>query len=108
MRTSYLMVSRWEGSKGKDCPELRRRTGASGPKATSRAREYESQLNKGLRFDMQEVVRGKALFSVCPIPFSQAREYRDFPEWENCPVFPGVPVGGARDNDRVCDMEKEA
>lgn len=89
MRTSYLMVSKWEHTDCKDQQELRRRVAAIGSKAQRLADEYALHLNDGEKFDMERVVKEKrAMYHVCPITASEAREYRDFWSWENAPMWP--------------------
>lgn len=85
MKLNYLMVSKWSPGSGVDVPELRRKIHAIGSKAARLAKAYERELNDGVEFDMELVVKKNiSLYHVCSITFSDARNYVDFPKWENC------------------------
>ncbi len=60
----------------------------SSKKAYAAANEYAKQLNGG-RDKLQEdyVEKGTPYFTVITIPYSQAREYRNFSEWSECDVY---------------------
>ena len=91
VKESWLMVTKWEGSKIVDqkCWDKIKRVPNIGSRASYLGHEYELELNEGIDYQAIENMKifGEALkankthYTVCAIPWSQAREYTDFMKW---------------------------
>ena len=91
VKESWLMVTKWEGPNIVDqkCWDKIRRIPAIGSKVAKTGYDYELELNGGIDYRATEnkkifgeVLRAnKITFTVCAIPWSQAREYIDFMKW---------------------------
>jgi predicted DNA binding CopG/RHH family protein len=85
---SWLLVTEWNNTHDlKTRFDLVKRVEASGSKAKKLEYEYELELNKNIDYRIDEnlikAIKEKITrFSVCAIPYSQAREYRNFDNWE--------------------------
>ena len=84
MNKGYLMVTQWQGKSMKDRQDLIKSIMAQGKKARTIANKYEKELNGGkLHMELWKEGHFDNIFSVCPIPYSQAREHRSFSGWED-------------------------
>lgn len=97
---NYLLVTKWQGEKvfnsaGDLEYDKFKQVNCQGKKATLLGKQYELELNKGIDFSittgrdnlLKSLQDNTLRYSVCAIPFSQAREYRNFPDWMDCPLF---------------------
>jgi len=88
MKMSWLMVTEWKVDKAiKTRFDLIKRIEASGKKADKLGYEYELKLNKNIDYNKEEnlikyLKEKLTKFSVCAIPYSQAREYKTFDKWK--------------------------
>ena len=87
---NYLVVNEWKNGepvsiapKRKD---LIRRVACQGMRGVMLGQHYQKQLNNGVTME-QSLHTDSIWYSVCYIPYSQAREHNNFPKWENCPIF---------------------
>ena len=98
MTINYLTVTAWKEGEVQFPMryELTKRVEAVGSRARALAVAYETVLNGGQDFDaITRASAGKPSgLTVCAIPFHQAREYRNFDEWEECAYFVPQPNGG--------------
>jgi len=82
MTEYYLIVTEWQGSKRKSRFDLVKRIDTHSRKAIEAGKEYEKELNGGFEGSSENLVSGKAKFTVCASPMSEAREYKSFNSWE--------------------------
>jgi hypothetical protein len=94
MAESYLIVTKWKGTEiiKHHIPELIRRVEAQGKKARELGNQYEIKLNNGIDYTdhtnlMKSLNENTERYSVCSLPYSQARKYSDFMSWYECGIF---------------------
>jgi hypothetical protein len=87
---NYLIVNEWKNGEAVSIApkrkDLIRRVNCSGRKGVKIGQLYQNQLNNGVTME-QSINNNKIWYSVCYIPYSQAREHNNFNRWENCPIF---------------------
>ena len=87
MTAYYLIPTKWLGEGGAEASfpnntDWIRLVQCSHQKKQREAEKYEQELNDGVLFDMEIVVRdNKTLYSVLPLPYNQARDYTNFNRW---------------------------
>jgi hypothetical protein len=81
---NYIIVNHWTKGRTYIRFELIKGISAQGSKGERLAQEYERELNNG--YTHKELwAKGQLdeFYTTCYTPYSQAREYRNFNQWEN-------------------------
>lgn len=91
----YLMPQKWYPSSKTEMSYIKgnwdwiRYIETTRKKGEQAATDYELELNDGVAFSLDKVIKGETLFNVHLVPNSQARDFNTYDRWPcNKELFP--------------------